>query len=337
MLASLGYAVLLVPAMQLTNVIGFSRTLSFGMLFSIAQFALLYFTNAGNAWYLLPLVLMCVILFRLFHWVPYHVDFTAFTRSGERGKDVSLMLATIAFMVMVGPLLSGYIVANSGYSTLFAVGVVLLILSAVSYWFVPAVAERFTWSYRQTLSELFSPAHRNLLLGEAANGAEVIVTLVAWPIFIYTVLNGNVLDIGMISTVIVGVTIVLQLIAGHYIDKSGDNKISALKRGSLLAALGWLFKIFVVSTMQIFLVGLYHNIAKIFSKTPYSAILYDMTGEQGEYIDEYTVMREMASHFGRAAALGAMIVLTLYVPIEVTFLIGVVASLAVNFIYQRYA
>jgi MFS family permease len=244
------------------------------------------------------------------------------------------MFATIAFMGMLGPILAGYIVQNSGYEVLFAIAIVLLTLSGVSYLFVPAVEERFTWTYKETVQHLFSPNFRNLLIGEMASGAEVIVSLIAWPIFLYTVLQGDMLSIGALSTVIVAVTIVIQLFVGKHIDGKGENKIQTLKRGSLFYAIGWIAKIFVVSAGQIFFVGLYHNVTKIFLKTPYSAILYDMSGEQGHYVDEFTVMKEMASHIGRVLALLLMVSLTFFMSIEWTFLIGVVASIAVNAIYQ---
>lgn len=331
---SIGYAALLVPGMSITNKIGFSRTLAFGAFFSVVQFAILYFTNAANIWYMLLPLLVSMILYRIFHWVPYHVDFTAFTKGGERGRDVSLMFATIAFMGMIGPVLAGYIIDNSGYTVLFLVGMILLAIAGVSYLFVPAVDETFTWTYKETVQHLLSPDFRNVFVGEMANGAEVIVSLIAWPIFLYEVLNGNFLEIGALSTVIVAVTIVVQLMVGKHLDGKGDNKIQTLKRGSLLYAVGWIFKIFVFSAAQIFFVGLYHNVTKIFLKTPYSAILYDMSGEQGQYVDEFTVMREMSSHIGRAIALICMVGLTLIIPIEWTFIIGVVASLAVNAIYS---
>ena len=333
---SLGYALLLVPGMRITNRIGFSKALALGAVFSVIQFAILYLMEPVNYKYLLIPLIITMILYRIFHWVPYHVDFTAFTQGGERGRDVSLMFATIAFMGVIGPVLAGYIVQNSGYDTLFFIGILLLSLSAISYLFVPAVEEKFTWTYKETIQQLFSPQFRNVLVGEMANGAEVIVSLIAWPIFLYTVLNGNMLQIGALSTVIVAVTIVVQLIVGRYIDKKGENKIQTLKRGSLLYAAGWIAKIFVLSATQIFFVGLYHNIAKIFIKTPYSAILYDMSGEQGRYVDEFTVMKEMASHFGRVLALLVMVVLTFFISIEWTFLIGVIAALAVNAIYQAH-
>lgn len=90
---------------------------------------------------------------------------------------------------------------------------------------------------------------------------------------------------------------------------------------------------FVLSATQIFFVGLYHNITRIFIKTPYSAILYDMSGEQGQYVDEFTVVREMSVHFGRTLAVLFMVYLTFFLSIEWTFIIGVFASLAVNMVY----
>lgn len=331
---SLGYALFLIPGMTITNKIGFSRALTLGAVFSVAQFAILYFADTSNILYLFAPLVVMMVGYRIFHWVPYHVDFTAFTEGGERGRDVSLMFATIAFMGMLGPILAGYIVQNSGYEVLFAIGIVLLALSGVSYLFVPAVDEKFTWTYKETVQNLFSPNFRNVLVGEMASGAEVVVSLIAWPIFLYTALEGNMLSIGALSTVIVAVTIVIQLFVGKHIDGKDRSKIQTLKRGSMFYAVGWVLKIFVVSAGQIFFVGLYHNVTKIFLKTPYSAILYDMSGEQGRYVDEFTVMKEMASHIGRVLALLLMVGLTFFMSIEWTFIIGVVASIAVNAIYQ---
>lgn len=333
---SIGYTVLLVPGMHITNALGFSKALTLGSFFSVATFTILYFSDAQTMWKLLIPLSLTMIGFRVFHWVPYHVDFTTFTKGGGRGRDVSIMFATIAFMGMLGPIVAGYVLTHSGYGTLFIIGIVLLFLSGISYLFVPAVDETFTWTYAETVRNMFAPKFRNVLLGEMANGAEVIVTLIAWPIFLYEIMNGNLLEIGILSTVILGMTIVIQLLLGKHLDKGGVSKSVMLKRGSVFYAIGWVIKIFVLSATQIFFIGLYHNITKIFIKTPYSTILYDMSGEQGQYVDEFTVMREMASHTGRALALFAMLGLTFYFSIEWTFVIGAIASLLVNVIYVAH-
>lgn len=331
---SLLYVLLLVPAMHITNLIGFSRALGVGMVFAIIQYLILYFTNATNFFMVLPLLIAALTLFRLFHWVPFHVDFTEFTQGGSRGKDVSLTLATVAFMGMLGPVLAGFIIEEADYGTMFLANAVLMCIAAFSYLFVPAVQEKFTWTYQHTLRRLCSKEFRPILIGEFASGAETVVNLVAWPIFLFIILEGDTLEIGGVSTLIVGATILLQLFVGKRIDAKFGSSARILKRGSVFYALGWLFKIFVISATQVFLVGMYHSITKIFTKTPYNSLLYDMSGEQGHYVDEFTVMKEMANHAGRVLAIVVMVVLTFSVPFAWVFVIGAVASLLFNMLYH---
>ncbi len=334
MCAALGYILLMVPAMKLTNHIGFNRALSLGALFSVFQFGILYFMNGSNYLVLMVPLLVTAIGFKAFHWVPYHVDFTVFTTNGERGRDVSLMYASFEFMGMLGPALAGYIVANSGYESLFIVSIFLFALVSVTYLFLPKVEEKFTWSFVETFRNFYSERFRNVVVGEMANGAEVTVTLVAWPIFLYEVLNQNVLEVGFISAVIVAATIVLQLMVGKYLDARKGSKRITLRRGSIFYAIGWLAKIFVFSATQVFLVGIYHNVARIFTQTPLNAKLYDLSGEQGHYVDEFTVIKELATSFGRVFSLIVMLLLTLYLPIAWTFLVGAVAAILLNAIYR---
>lgn len=331
--ASLGYVLILVPAMQLTNKIGFSRALAVAALASVGQYALMYYIDASNFWQLIVPLVLTIIVFRTFHWVPYHVDFTAFTSGGSRGRDVSLMFATIAFMGVIGPILAGFIIQNAGYDVLFLIGGVLMFAAAISYLFVPPSREKFTWSLHDVYTGLTSRQFRPVLYSEFASGAETIVNLIAWPVFLFVLLDGNILEVGILSTVIVGVTIIIQLMVGRHLDKARHNSVRTLKMGSSLYAIGWILKIFVLSATHIFFVGLYHNITRIFTKTPYDALFYDMSGEQGRYVDEFTVMKEMVHHSGRAAGLLAMLGLTFFFSIEWTFLIGAAASLLLNMIY----
>lgn len=336
-LLSFLYAALLVPAMWVTNRLGFSHTLILGGVFSVILYVLMIFMNEENFWFILPFLTVAIIGFRLWHWVPYHVDFTLFTAAGERGRMVSLSMATIAFMGVVGPILAGFIIDKAGYSTLFGIAVVLLVAATISYAFVPETKTKFTWSYRETLSRMVSRKYAGVTFGEFANGIEVAVTIIVWPIFLYELLDGNVFEIGAVSTIIVGATIIIQLLVGRYLDSKKGNHQKTLKVGSTLYAVGWIFKIFVLSAAQVFFVGLYHNIVKIFTKTPYGAIIYDMSAEQGRYVDEFTVVREMAMHIGRALGLLAIALLSLYIPIGWTFVIAAVASLALNLVYRASA
>lgn len=333
-LLSLLYVIFLVPGMYITNRVGFSRTLILGGVFSVILYAIMYFLTPTNVLYLIAPLTIAIVAFRIFHWVPFHVDFTLFTQAGERGRQVSLSFATIAFMGVIGPILAGFIIANAGYQALFGTSVVLLIAATISYAFVPETPTHFDWGWLETWQKFFSPEMRSVVIGEFANGAEVIVNLIVWPIFLYVLLDGNVFDIGAISTVIVAATIIIQLFVGRYLDKETSSKERTLKIGSSLYAVGWVLKIFVLSTLHVFVIGLYHNIVKIFTATPYSAILYDMSSDKGEYVDEFTVLREMAGHLGRAVCLLAVAVATVFIPLAWTFMLAAAASIALNIVYR---
>lgn len=330
---SLMYALLLVPSMQVTNRLGFSRTLVLSGLCSIGTYVLLFYLTPENIWTLMWPLAAAIVAFRLFHWVPFHTDFALFTTAGKRGKQVSLSFAAIAFMGAIGPIAAGFIVAQAGYTALFGTIIVLLVAATISYAYVPETPTHFDWSWKETWRQFRLPARRGLMIGEFANGAETIVNIIVWPIFLYTILHGDLFSIGALSTIIVGVTIILQLLLGRYMDGKGADKTKTLKVGSFLYAVGWIFKIFVLSAAQVFFVGLYHNIVRIFSHTPFSAIVYDMSADQGSLVDECTVIREMANHLGRASALLGVAFLTLMIPIGWTFMIAVAASLALNMVY----
>jgi MFS transporter, YQGE family, putative transporter len=329
-MGSLLYVLFLAFATRLFNSIGYRLVLAIGMLFNAIFYAILYFTTEENIMLLAIPLIITLLLFRLFHWVPFQVDFTLFSDPGNRGREVSLVYATIAFMGVIGPILAGYIIATSDYQTLFGVVIVLLTLSALSYLFVPDTHEKYRWTYRETWRQLFDQKHKMTLFSLVANGAETTFTVVVWPIFIYELLDGNVLEVGAVSTFIVGITIALQLFLGRFIDRSKDSKHSALRIGSFFDAVGWIVKIFVISTVHVFFVGLYHNITKIFTKTSYNTIIYDTAADQGHYVDEFTVLREMAVHIGRVVALVIIGFITLFFPIQWTFVIGALAVLLLN-------
>ncbi|HEC30735.1 MAG TPA: hypothetical protein ENI66_01835 [Candidatus Yonathbacteria bacterium] len=111
-----------------------------------------------------------------------------------------------------------------------------------------------------------------------ANGAENVIGIVVWPIFIFLLLNGNYLEVGAVSGFIIGGTVILQLLAGKYIDEIAK-KSDVLKLGSVLYALGWIVKIFVLTAFHIFIAGLYHSLTKILTRTTFETMFYELAAD----------------------------------------------------------
>jgi len=182
--------------------------------------------------------------------------------------------------------------------------------------------------------EVFEQKNRAVVLRNIALGAEETIGIIVWPIFIFLLLDGDYFKVGALSSFIAGATVLMQFSLGHYLDRIG-NKKHVLRIGSILYALGWIVKIFVVTAFQVFIAGLYHKFAKIFTDTSFDAIFYELAADQGHYIDEFTVLGEIAVQIGRVGSIVAVGVMALYMSIEWTFVIGALAALSLNALYGK--
>jgi MFS family permease len=239
------------------------------------------------------------------------------------------MLSTITLLGVVGPMIAGYIIEAYSFQTLFFIAILVYTIGMVPFATVPRTNEKFSWDYMRAWRELFAKKNRAVVWASVATGAEETIGVIVWPIFIFLLLQGDYFKVGALSSFIVGVTVLLQYMFGHYLDRMG-RKHQMLKAGSILYALGWLVKIFVITAFHVFIVGLYHKIAKVVTDTSYDAIFYELAADQGHYVDEFTVLSEMAMQVGRLVALGSVAVLVTFVSLNWTFVIGAIASLALT-------
>lgn len=321
------YLFLVAFGAQFLNQFGFRKALVLASLAAAIINVAYYFTTKENMFVLLPLTLVFLIIFRILFWIPYHVDFAIFTNGGKRGGQVGLMLSTITLLGVAGPMIAGYLIETWSMQILFFIAIITYVIGMIPFGQVPRTNERFSWSYSRTWREFFAKKNRGVVWASMAAGAEDTIGVIIWPIFIFLLLNGDYFKVGALSSFIVATTVLMQFMFGHYLDKIGK-KDFALKAGSILYAFGWVIKIFVVTAFHVFIAGLYHKITKVVTDTSYDAIFYELAADQGHYVDEFTVLSEMALQAGKIIAMGAVATLVLVVSLKWTFIIGAIAALA---------
>lgn len=316
------------------NKFGFRRALQTSVFFGASFYAIFYFINAENTKYLIPFSILVLVLFRLFYWLPYHVDFAKFTNKKNRGRQVSVFNTSRLVAGVFIPVAAGYVISHFGFNVLFLVAIVLYLASGIPYLFIPRTRERFSWGFLETWKQFFSREKRKIVLAYMADGAENVVGLVVWPIFIYQLLNGDYFQVGAISTFIIGITVGAQLLLGKRMD-ANDSKKGTLKWGSFLYSAGWVIKIFISTAFHIFMVGAYHSIAKIFLRTPFDALTYEIAADQGHYVDEFTVLHEIAINFGRALMVILIVAVSFYFAVQWIFVLAAAAAIFFNFLSEK--
>lgn len=278
--------------------------------------------------------ILFLTLYRLTYWVPFHTEFALFSTHRNRGRQVSLFSAIAMVISIFLPTASALLIGSFGFDFAFLLAVGLMLCSMIPYFYMPHIAEAYSWSVLETWREFACRAKSRVAIAFFAEGAENIIALYLWPVFLYQLFQGNLLDVGMVSTLIVAVSVVLQLAVGNAIDRLQRVDV-ALKWGSVLYAIGWIVKIFVATAFQVFVVGVYHTISKIFTETPVHTLFYDMSASNGDYVDEFTVLREMYVNLGRFVGGALAAVLSFFVPVTWLFVIGAVAALTFHFVSDR--
>lgn len=248
LLGHFAYALCVPLGARFLNGAGYPRTLVLGTLFNTLFFcSLLVAHSAGTPFHVLLAVgcsLVALVCFRLFFWLPYHVEVAALTNGAHRGLAISLILSMVTLATVIGPAFGGFIIDAYGYGVVFFVVACASLLAYVPFRLVPSPHQRFEWSYRETWRKFMAPEYRGMTKAMFAHGVENVVGAVAWPLFMFLLLDGSVLEVGMLSSLIVAATIVLQLLAGKHLDRiRGPGNM--LRVSSMLTAFGWVMKVFV--------------------------------------------------------------------------------------------
>lgn len=323
----LAYALILPWGAKVLNKIGLRRSLRVSLVFDALFYVTLFFIDK-NFYTVIFFSFIFLTLSRLTFWLPYHVDFAKFTNYRNRGREIGLLGATKAILDVLMPILAGTLIGVFGYNSVFLIAIILLLSSYIPFAALPRTKEKYSWSYQTTWKRFISLKNRKMVLANMANGAENTVGIVIWPIFIWQLLGGNYFAVGSISSLIVLATILLQLFSGKYTDEINKRKL--IHWGSIFYAIGWLVKIFVFTSFQIFLAGTYHSFAQIFKDNSFDTLNYEIMADHGHYVDEYTVLKEMAVQLGRSLMLAFALVLILFVGLNWVFLLAALASLFVN-------
>ncbi|MCK5021939.1 MAG: MFS transporter [Candidatus Pacebacteria bacterium] len=330
LIGSLLYTLSLAWGAQYLNKFGFRKALQTAIIFSALSYFFFFLIDENNYKIYIPLIIISSLIYRLLYWVPYNVDFAKFTSKNNRGKEISIMGATKNAIAIFTPLLAGYIITKYSFNVLFVMAIILYLLSIIPLLKLPRTKEKFTWTIKETWKNFFSRKRRPEVLAFMADGGEGIIGGMIWPVFMLQILNGNYLELGILSSIIVGITIVLQLVIGNYTDNKKTKKENVLGYSSIFYALGWIIKIFIATAFQIFVIDAYHKLTKIFMRIPFEAITYEKAANEGHFVDEFTVIREMAIHTGRVIMLSAIIFISLYFNLQTTFILGAIAAILLN-------
>jgi hypothetical protein len=286
--------------------------------------ALLVFGGMLSGLFNAALSLVCFAIFigvyRAMYWTPYVL---------ERQNEISGAQLPHEIFIAVMPAIAGYVLINGpfGAAMLLFAAASILIASLAPLFKVPEMYERFSWGYRETFAELFEPKYNAIIEPSFVEGLQATALLLLWPLSVFIIVGLSYKLMGLVITATLLLTILIRSRGQRVLEKK--DLLHATMR-----ATSWLLRLVVASPVAVVAVAAYA------APTDASVDMHtlEQAADNGTYLDEYTVLKEITQGLGRIAmcivASVCISVFSLPVGLAVTFILAAAASL-VSFLYLQ--
>ncbi len=309
---------------KVMNAIGIKKSILLSNVFRIPYFVALYKFPEDPLLYA-AIAAISVTFMRSTFWLPFQTDSAKFSSKKNRGKQFGVIFSISSALAIVAPIIGGFILDTWDFRVLTMVSLAVSLVSTIPFYFLPETKEEVSWSYRETFKYFFHPFNRRMVAAYMSDGAVGVIGGVFWPLFIFFIFDEKYKALGLVSGGVLLVGMLLRLVLGGLLDKF--KKVRLVKIGTILNSTAWLLKAAVVTTFHVFAVSIYHTLVMIVLRTSLDTLVYEKAADRGHYIDEYTLIKEMAIHMGRVLILLLVACLLVFLPMQVTFILASVATL----------
>jgi len=273
---------------------GFEHGIIAGSLFLILY--LVSLMSVSLHWSFLFIAMFALALQKSFFWPAYHADFAYFSESGERGREISIIVIIDTFAWVLGPLVGGLLATLFGFPAMFALMCLIILCSNIPFLFKREEFTSSQFEYRTPFRYLTSKEARPYVFGYLGFAEELIV-FVLWPIFMFVTLD-NVLETAGIAATSTLVTACVVLYVGTVIDTHERNK--AMKLGIILVSLSWIFRLIARGGYTLLFLDFFGRVSRNSFMMPLISGLYDFASKNNAIVKNVLLM-EMSLSIGKVA------------------------------------
>lgn len=287
-----------------------SRGYEHGILYS-SPFLILYYLSLfaiPQSKIFIGVAILSFSIQKILYWPSFHADMARFGNTKERGRELGGIELLLAFVAILAPAFGGFVISLFGFKVLFAIISVFILASNIPLLLTPENFTPVPFSYKDAMKDLLSKKNIPKFISRFGFG-EQLLTAVAWPIFIFTIVP-QFKKLGLIVSVTILFTSLVMLIVGRLTDT---------RYRSLLIRLGTIFTFFshpvrliVISPFGVLAADTFYGISRSVLGIPFTASIYD-EAKNGS-IMRSLMRHEMALAAGKALAAFVGIALVLIFP-----------------------
>lgn len=299
-------------------------------------FALVYFVGLWHADNIGPLVMLlplALALHDVLYWPAFHADFILSSTKRDRAKQMSTILIIVALAAASAPLLGGFVVQEVGFSALFALVMGLFFVSTVPLFLSREVHGKSATSYIASVRSVVSPPLRRKSAAFFAEGFDAVLTRFVWPLFLFLIAI-NFEELGMITSAVLFLGIIVTFIIGRLTDKRGTEKM--LRIGVGINAALWPARVFVSTPLSAFITDLVHQTGRSMALIPFVGAFYNWAGEGAQDREGRVLARAIALNAGAGGTLFLLAIFTAFTDdLKILFWLGPLSAIGLLLISER--
>lgn len=302
-----------------------SRGYEHGILYS-SPFLILYYLSLfaiPQSKLFIGVAIIAFSIQKILYWPSFHADMARFGSTEERGREVGGIELLLACVAILAPAFGGLIISFFGFKVLFAIVSVLILVSNIPLLLTPENFTPVPFSYRESMKDLFKKENRRAVMSRLGFG-EQLLTAVAWPIFIFTIIP-QFKQLGLIVSATIFMTSIVMLVVGRLTDTRYRGKL--IRIGTIFTLLSHPVRLIVLNPLGILAADTFYSISRSVLGIPYTASVYDEA--KNSSIMRSLMHHEMALALGKAfASFLAILLIFLFPPgWAAVFTLGAVLTL----------
>jgi len=278
---------------------GPKHAIALSMPFLVAHFWMLS-TIHTYGWPIWSIAIMGGISLALY-WEGYNYDFSRSKTKGGVTKDISRLHIILAVLGTIAPFIGGTIATKYGFSVLYTVILVLLMLV-----FIPLIWFREKHIKRKfELSKVKFANITSELVSYGGSGMEASVAITIWPLFVFAIV-GTAQKVGLVTSISLILSIVVTYFVG--VKVNNRNRHSFVKFGGIVDSLIYILVMFVETFGQILSLNFARSLVGAVRSAPFTSEYY-LHADEGSRA-EYIYIMETGVDFFRLLMFGALYLLT---------------------------
>ncbi len=311
-----------IPIAQLTIKLGHARTFVIGdLIFALTAVSLARVDDFS--WLLFPAAIMSGLKISFF-WQSYRTLVDRMGGKKKVGKTAGVRRMLNNIVAMLSPAVGGVIIQALNFSALFYVGLIFLLLAVIGHLNLKLNQELDEVNWQEYFSWLKENRFKQLFISQAGKMFNSLA-LMLWPLYIFLLL-GDVTKVGIIYSISLLISIIINYFLGDFLDKSDQGKATYFLSGGVLSVLT-IFKIWAMQVWHVVIVDSLDRMIGSFHWVVYDKII--MARGIGSQDFSYFVYRMINQAVASFVFWGLFLIFFLIVPIgwKGVFIVGSLGAL----------